>query len=274
MATKTKAVAKASGDLPAYLANVGPVTKDNFTAEDVILPQVKLLQGTSEQVASFNDANPGLFWHTGMDRLLGDSVDFIPCSRRRKYLLMAPMFDGRGVLARADDGVNWDRTGEWTVQIDKKTSALWKIEDTSVASSGLADWGTHDPDDESSPPAATLFYEYLVVLPEHMELGPCVMMFGRSTIRKAKKGLNDKIGFHMSAGRPIQALRFNARAVDDQNNMGQSFFNWHFTSAGFATEDEYTKAKELADLLHSYRVANEEEQDGPGSRDADDKVPF
>lgn len=272
MAKNEVAKAEDPNAVPTYLqqfeGNTG--NQDNFDSSDVAIPQIKLLQGVSEQVTEFDAARAGEFWHTGMDMPLGKEVRFVVCSRRKKYLLQAPLDDGQGVLARADDAKTWDRTGEWTVQIDKKTKATWTIETTDVAKSGLTEWGTHDPDDENSPPAATLFYEYLVLMPDYLDLGPAVISLARSAIRKAKKGLNDKIALHQSNNRPMQAVVFQAKAIADQNDSGQDYSNWQFTGAGFAPEELFHKAQKVGKELGDYKVQDEGKIDEPPKADSND----
>jgi len=232
---------------------------DNFDSSDIVVPQVKLLQGLSRECEQFDAAKAGKFWHTGFDEPLGDNFDFVICSRKKKYLLLAPLDDGQGVLARAEDAKTWDRTGNFEIKLPgSKKTATWTIKDQDVKKSGLVDWGTYDPNDPESPPAATLFYEYLIILPDRLGWGAAVLSLSRSQIRKAKKGLNDKIQLHKSAGRPLQALVFNAKAVDDNNAGGQSFKNFHFTQNGFATKELFDHARELSEMLHSYRVADED----------------
>ena len=260
MAKKKELTTTDESNVPAYLQNVEHEgLTDNFDSSDIAIPQIKLLQGTSEECLNYDDAKAGNFWHTGMDLNLGDAVRFVVCARRKKYLLQAPMDDGQGILARSDDAVNWDRTGSWEVRIDKKTKTEWTISEINVAKSGLADWGTFDPDDENSPPAATLFYDYLVYLPDHADLGPAVMSLARSAIRKAKKGLNDKIQLHSSNGRPLQSVRFRAGVVSDQNDTGQDYFNWQFLGDGFATEEEFHSAKSFEGLLETSKIQGEGE---------------
>lgn len=262
-----------STEIPDYLKDHGPVAReDNFDSNDVTLPQIKLLQGTSEQITVFDNATPGEFWHTGMDKPLGKSLRFVVCSRRKKYLLQAPLDDGQGVLARADDALTWDRKGKWNIKVDKKTTVEWEIADLDVAKSGLTEWGTFDPSDENSPPAATLFYEYLVLLPDFLELGPAVLSLARSAIKKAKKGLNDKITLHTNSGRPMQAIVFEARVVTEQNDSNQDFFNWMFTGAGFAPQEMYNSAKAFSEMLKTYKVQDEGSQDGAAPREVNDEL--
>lgn len=245
--------------LPDYLRNGSVVNDDdNFDSSDVSIPMVKLLQGLSNECTQFAEAKAGNFWHTGVDMSLGSSFKFVVASRRKKYLLIAPIADGQGVLARSDDAKTWDRKGSWEVKIDKKNKATWSIDSLDVAQSGLTEWGTSNPDDENSPPAATLVYEYLVLLPDHMDVGPAVISLARSAIKKAKKGLNDKIQLHRNNGRPLQSVVFSAKAVEEASDSG-AYNNWSFTSAGFAPEAVYRQAMSVSKLLANYSVKNEEE---------------
>lgn len=270
---QSKQVAKQDqpGEKPAYLRELekhGPVHRtDNFDSTDVAIPRIKLLQGLSKECEEHNTAKPGIFWHTGMDLALGDEVLFVPVSRRKKYLLVAPLEDGQGILARSDDFINWiPPRGKFEIKIKgKKGTTPWVLAPT-VAESGLDRWGTFDPDDPNSPPAATLFYEYLVLLPNHPEVGPVVLSLTRSQIKKAKKGINDKIQMHESAGRPMQSLIFMAKAVKEESQQG-SFFNFQFVSSGFAPEPLFKKAWELKDVLRTFKVKDEEgaAREAPGT---------
>ena len=249
---------KDNTQLPAYLQGGGYKNEDNFDSSDVTLPRVKLLQGISPEVTSFDTAKAGVFWHTGADLALGEKIRFIVCDRRKKYLLSAPLEDGQGVLARADDAKTWDRTGEWSVkQKGVKHPVKWAITDADVLKSGLTEWGTYNPEDSESGPAATLFYDYLVLLPDHLDLGPCVVSLARSSIRTAKKGLNDKISMHGNNGRPMQALVFEASAKDDQSDSG-AYKNWLFKGDGFVQDEAlFRQALELKGSLALTRIADE-----------------
>lgn len=263
-----------SDQLPAYLHGSKVANgSDNFDNSDVIIPRIKLLQGISPEIEAFDNARAGDFWHSGMDISLGNRITFIVADRRKKYLLSAPLEDGQGVLARSDDAVTWDRVGAWQVkQKGVKNPVTWEIKDLNVANSGLADWGTYNPADEDSPPAATLFYDYLVFLPEYLELGPAVISLARSNIRQAKKGLNDKIKLHQTNNRPMQALVFSAESFEDSAD-GQTFKNWRFKSAGFVQDKAlFDMATEHAGALRNVKIADEGyvEQASPEADGADD----
>lgn len=257
-----QAIANVDPSIPEYLRALqanGPVNlRDNFDASDVTVPKVKLLQGLSKECEAFDDAKPGNFWHTGLDVALGPEIDFVICSRRKKFLLVAPMEDGQGILARSEDTVKWDRLGKWQVKIKGvKNPVTWEIGDLDVAKSGLTEWGTFNPDDENSPPAATLFYEYLIILPDRLDLGPAVLSLARSAIVKAKKGLNEKIALHAGSGRPMESLVFRAKSTEDKNADGQAFKNFQFVGNGFASEAVFKQAVEIGKAMSNYKVQDE-----------------
>jgi hypothetical protein len=276
MAKNELAPATDTNQLPAYLQGQGAVrNEDNFDQSDVTLPRIKLLQTQSTEMQNFpGEARVGHFWHTGLDLDLGPQVRFVVCDRRKKYLLVAPITDGQGILARSDDALNWDKTGRFTVKIKNvKEPQVWEIKDLNVAASGLADWGSSVAGDEDSPPAATLFYDYLVLMPDRPELGPAIVSLARSQIRPAKKGLNDKISLHGTNGRPMQALMFDAVAVDD-GDAGQEYKNWMFKSAGFVQDEKLFKTAQefrgaLANIIIDQEATSVEEpksnDDGAGN---------
>ena len=252
-------VATVQSDVPDYLKGNKPaVLDDNFDASDVSIPRIKLLQGTSPEVEAFDNAKPGSFWHTGMDAPLPPDVTFIVCARRKKALLVAPLTDGQGILARSDDAKTWDKMGEWEVKFkDRKEPVKWKIDALDVGASGLLEWGTQFPEDEDSPPAATLFYDYLVIFPDHLDWGPAVLSLARSQIRPARRGLNDKITLHAQNGRPLQSLAFTATAIKESNSDNQDYYNFRFSSAGFATEELFKMAEDLSGLLAEKTIQGE-----------------
>lgn len=253
---------------PAYLLaleeqNKGKtINADNFDQSDVALPRIKLLQATSKECEAFEDAKPGLFWHTGLDIPLSSAekpeLDFVVCARNKKYLLVAPLEDGQGILARADHFTEWDRTGTWQVKMrGVKKPIEWSIADKNVVASGLDQWGTSNPEDEDSPPAATLFYDYLVLIPDRPDLGPAIYTLARSGIQRAKRGLNDKIKMHETNGRPMQAIVFRAKPTNETGAEG-AYKNVQFSTNGFASEDVFNSAYELRGALADYKVQDEE----------------
>lgn len=276
MTDKSTAVATTKEDLdqlPAFMRDSQVASgSDNFDSSDVVLPKIKLLQATSAEVEAYDNAKTGIFWHTGLDMPLGTEIHFVIADRRKKYLLSAPMEDGQGVLARADDAKTWDRTGKFEVKLKGiKKPVVWEIKDKDVLKSGLADWGTQNPEDEDSPPAATLFYDYLVFLPDHPDLGPAVLSLARSQIKPAKKGLNDKIKLHLSNKRPMQGCIFIAEVTSEKNSDGQDFKNMRFKSGGFVQDEAlFNTAVEHAGSLADYKIQDEGDTGEESSGPADD----
>lgn len=270
MAKTDVALAKDTSSLPAYLQDTSFRNEDNFDASDVVIPRIKLLQGTSPELETHDEAKKGLFWHSGMDVPLGTELKFIVADRRKKYLLSAPLNDGQGVLARADDAKTWNTLGKWQVSLKNiKEPVTWEIKDKDVIKSGLTQWGTMNPNDEDSPPAATLFYDYLVYLPDHPDLGMAVISLSRSQVKKAKKGLNDKIAAHASNGRPMQALIFMAKSVNEHNDEGD-FKNWEFVSAGFNQDEAlFGQLRDHRGALGRLRIQDENDT-GQKDPDTDD----
>ena len=56
-----------------------------------------------------------------------------------------------------------------------------------VAKSGLAEWGSYNPDESSSPPAATRMYNAVVMIPDFLEFSPAVVTMQRAAIKVARK---------------------------------------------------------------------------------------
>lgn len=246
------ALVDTKNQLPAYLQGGAASGLEGLDSNDYIIPRVMLLQGLSEQVKTFENAKAGEFWLNVLDISLGKEVTFTPILNRKRYMLIAPMDDGKGVLARADDAKTWSTLGTWNIKIkNRREPVVWEIKDLDVKKSGLAEFGTAIPDDPDSSPAATLFYDYLVILHGVPELGmtPVLISLARSSAKKARD-LNGKIGFIPA---PMQSRIFAARPMEDSNNDGQEFYNWQFEGAGFVDEAMFKKTSSLAD---QYRQIN------------------
>lgn len=260
--TKTSAPAVIGGaNVPDYLRpHLGAGSGlQGLDVTDFVVPRVKLLQAISPEVEAFDEAKPGMFWLTVLDKPLseqGESLDFIPISNRKKYLLLAPLGDSRNVLARAEDGIHWTPPdGEWEVKLKNvKKPVTWKTAPT-VRQSGLAEFGSMNPDDPDSNPAAVLFYEYLVLLPGHPDLGPVLLSLARSQAKRARD-LNGKIDMRQA---PMQAQLFRMSVTDEKGEEGD-YKNVAFTNNGWATEEQFNHCKTLAERYKSYRAADEETQ--------------
>lgn len=276
MTAKAKTEEKASvpatiqkGEIvPDYArAKAGQGSRLQADADDFIVPRMKLLHGTSTEPQAFNDAKVGNFWVNIMDKPLGATVDFIVCRNRKRVLLMRPMDDktGEPILARADDAQTWNTTGKWPVKLKgRKTADVeWEITDLDVRRSGLLEFGSSDPKDPDSNPAATVFHEYLIYMPEHSEMGPVLYSAARTGAKRAK-GLNSKIDMRCEAsGVDMQALKFRM-VVTSEDKDGQKYFNVDYQNNGFATEAELARCLAIADRFKEFKGAGDEEADDAG----------
>lgn len=250
--SKEVATTEDTGAVPAYLqGHTGGSGLSGLTADDLRMPRLKLLQGTSEECTTFDDAKPGAFWHNLLDQPVEDGFTFTVLGMRKKYLLMTPINDPRGILARADDAVHWNPPNE-TFQVTPKglkKPVEWTTAPT-VAESGLHQFGSSDPNDPDSPPAATLFFDYLIKvdgLP-----GAMVMSLARTGVRAAKD-LNSKIEM---AGVPVQAQRFKCYATQETGDDG-SYAGWRFARAGYVDEATFKINKEMSERYADFTVTDE-----------------
>lgn len=231
-------------------------------AEDFVVPRAKLLHGTSTEPQMFTEAKIGQFWVNVLDKDLGAELDFIVCRNRKRVLLMRPMDDktGEPILARAEDGKTWDRKGTWKVKLKgrSKPDVDWTIDELDVRASGLLEFGTSDPKDGDSNPAATVFHDYLIFMPQHPEVGPVLFSMARTAAKRAK-ALNSKIEMRSEAsGVDMQALKFKA-VVTSEEKDSQKYFNIDFKNNGFATEAELTRCLQIAERFKNFKGAGEED---------------
>lgn len=260
---ETKELATTQGNqLPAYLKDYqGGSGLQGLDSSDFIIPRIKLLQGTSPELETHENAKSGNFWLNVMDISIGDHFLFTPILNRKRFMLMPPLVEGqKGVFARADNGQTWNTLGEWDVKLKGVRGAVkWKIEDLNVRQSGLAEFGSSNPDDPDSNPAATMFYDFLVLLHDQPDItSPVLLSLARSSAKKGKD-LQGKIGF---GNAPMQARKFQAQRVADQSSEGP-FHNWQFGASGFVDETFFARAKALETEFRgkNFRGAEDEDTD-------------
>lgn len=243
--TVTKAVAQAQ--MPAHMMrDVGKGT-ENIGNDDLEIPRLKLIQGLSPELETFNGLRPGQFFHTAAEHIFEGAFKIVPLYVDKRYILWRPLEDGGGILARADDGVHWSPADrEFDVKLDKKDGGArvkWKTAKT-VADSGLANWGTLNPADPDSAPAATLMYSFVVAFPDHPELMPAVLTFQRSSIKFGRRFLTKL----KTVRAPIFGCQFELSSFKDSNASNQEFSNINVSGAGFVEDEE---------LYNEYKSAHE-----------------
>lgn len=238
-------VSRDDDQLPAHLQDYVGKGMEGMGQEDLARPRLKLLQALSPELETYNKARPGDYLHTSSGEILSGQFLVVPCFVAKRYLLWRPREEGGGILARSDDGVTWSPpNATFDVKLDKKDGGArvtWKTAPT-VAESRLGEWGTQDPNDTQSPPAATKLYDYVFGFPEYPDLEPAVFSFQRSSWKRGRD-LNTNIKTAI-ARRPMFTLVYTMESVDDANSVNQDFKNVMATPAGHLTDD---------DLIEVYR---------------------
>lgn len=256
--TKSKVPAKVEEKSTAVMTAAPPFMKqdsgkgmENLKASDLEIPRLILLQSLSPQVTE-GDERPGTFYHTILEEAIGEKgqpLRIVPIFADIKFILWRPRHEGGGILARADQGPdgehNWvpaNQVFEVKPYKDRPTTVKWETKDT-VRESGLDKFGSMDPADPNSQPAAVKMWNFVVVLPDHAHLGPMVLTLQRGG---AKTGANfsSKLKFDGN-GAPAFGQVFEMNAKMDNTGSGD-FYNLGFTKVGYVeNEDEYNTYKSL-----------------------------
>jgi hypothetical protein len=265
-------VATTNSSLPAHLQAGKKAKLGNLDATDQIMPRVKLLQAISPEVETHNAAKPGNFWHTTADVSMGETLRFVPLIIRRSYVLWAPRGDERGILARANDGIHWDKQD--TFEVKPKGSAKkvkWTTSDT-VTNSKLDKFGSSIPEDPDSPPAATLQYNILAYFLDHPDLSPAIMLNTRSGVKKAK-ALISKLEM-----RPVDhyGQQFVMSVVKESSAQGD-FFNINYSADGYVeNEGDFNYLKSLYERFSeiNFRASDETDEAESGGKEPDVKGRF
>jgi len=260
--------------VPDYLPkDIGKTGLEALGKDDYKTPRIILLQPLSPQVTS----NPGLalpnnYWHTGLNISLGTTFDFIPTVAAKRVILFRPREDQNGgILAFSKNAVDWDTGGnqEFRVKIKgKKEPVIWKT-GSNVINSKLTEFGTMDPDDPHSAPAAVISYEYLCYLPARPELSPCVMLVNKTGLPNGKQ-LNTALAMQAKGGRPIWCLGVRA-SVEEKHKDGNKWTVPAFNLIGYASKEAYEQAKKVADMYGDFKVEYDQEEMTPK---VDDEIPF
>lgn len=270
-AARSAALAAPKPGLPAIATRSGPVAistdmssvpefmrgdlgagRENIRQQDIEVPRLKLIQGISPELQEYDELRAGNFLHTASETIFDEPFLAVPIFMDVRYMLWRPRNDaGGGILARADDGEHWSPPDtEFTVKLDRKDggqTVTWTTRKT-VRESGLAEWGSLNPDDPKSPPAATLMYNFLLAFPEHPDVMPAVMTFQRSSVRMGRK-FNSKL---ISTRDPIYGLVFRISSFVDHNGAGEEFYN--IQTAGYGKISDPLAYADYKKLHESFRA--------------------
>lgn len=220
--------------LPDFMKGQVGLGTEALGSGDVEVPRIKLMQKISPELEEHNDLKAGEFFHTLADLNLGSEVRVTPIYVDQGFILWRPQETGGGILARADDGIHWSPANvDFNVKLKTGQEVVWRTAPT-VAASGLAAWGSSNPADTNSPPAATRMYKLVVTLPDYPDLPPAVVTLQRSAIRVARKF----IGKLKITRAPSFGLIFKMKSTEDRNNAGQPFLNYSFIADGMVTDKD------------------------------------
>jgi len=241
--------------VPDYLKEHAGQGIEDVDKSVIIVPRIKLLQALSPEVAE-GDEKSGDFFHTVAEESLGDKIFMVPIYISTSYIMWRPRKDGGGILARALDGVHWDCPDtEFEVKLDSGAHVTWHTGKT-VQQSGLMNFGTSDPDDRNSAPAATMMINIITVFPDHLDLSPSLVSLSKSS-EKVGKQFCSKIAI---ANAPSWGRKFEMYSFLDQNKNGDKFYNFKFRAAGFVEEKESVSYKETYEHFRSQRFKASDEE--------------
>lgn len=281
---ETKAVAVAeqgsapSNAAPSFMDAYIGAGAENISGDDMETPRIKLLQALSPEVEQFDEAKPGHFWHTIAQVDLGPQLKVVPVHIDMRAILWNPRESGGGILARSDDLVKWSPDqGEFRVKVNKGTKEVtWKLAPL-VAASKLLDWGSSDPGDPNSQPAATKMYNVAVALVDYPELGPAVLTLQRSTVKAAKKFLSQL----KLVRAPIFGCQYVMASQDEKNSNNQGYKGISFRANGMVQVEEefhryrgyYDMFKEMGLKIRDIEGLAEDDSESAGTVSTDPNAP-
>lgn len=229
-----------SAAMPEFMKEFAGQGGENIAVTDLLVPRLALLQSSSPQVVEQGE-KIGEFYHTVLEESLGSELKWVPIIYTKQLILWNPRESGGGILARA----NWNNAKKefdaWQPSNTKFTVKLKGVKDPvvwdtkgSVKESGLLNWGTYNPDDEKSQPAATEIHSFLSVSLDHMDMGPIIVAMQRTAVKPARKLLT-RLSLSQA---PFYGQKFLLTAVDEQNKLGEKFKNFSFKPDGLVEDPE------------------------------------
>ena len=248
--TKITAVAKAETKLPAvpdFMAEFAGVGLESITMDDVKIPRIKLIQAMSPEINEYEDLRPGQFFHTVTETSIGREVRIVILHRSVSFILWSPRENGGGILARSLDGKTWDLPNtEFTVKIKGGSTVTWKT-GPDIDRCRLTKWGSYNPADGKSQPAATRMVNLVCAFPDLPGVSPAIVTLQRTSIEAAQE-LGSKLTLCNPQDKlPIFGFYFRMKSVQASNKSGDTFFNYKFSSDGIV--ESYDEVKEY-NALH------------------------
>lgn len=249
--------------------------KQNIDRSDLIIPRVALMQSTHPEVEE-GKTRAGRFWHTILEEDLGAELqDLVVVHHSKRYNLWQPRHMGGGILARASDGRRWDEqfrgmkfeVAPYKDQPRKKVT--WEIDPDGFVGKdvGLGRWGTSDPENPDSQPAATLSHVLVCGLLSRLDIGPFVILLQR-TSEKVGKGLLTKIQIDQA---PIYGQVYRMGSKQESSASGD-YYQYTFAKNGYVPDVAlFERLKTLHEQFEAAGVKYDErggETEGGPSGDA------
>ena len=257
-----------SDQLPDYLAGNEKTGMEKFGRQDLKIPRIKLLQPLTPEVKTFQGvAIPGEFWHTIAQKSLGKEFLAVVCIAAKRVILWRPRDDGDGgILAMSRDAVHWQTgaNGKYSVKLKGvPNNVIWETKG-SVGESGLLEFGTQNPDDPKSAPAATLSYEYLLYVVGQPDLSPVVLSAFKTGVPNAK-AFNSRM-FMQRKPIPCMVAKF---FVDEKQSNRNEWWIPNYSPAGFASKELYATTSRIAKEFEEYDIDLEQDAETDNSINAD-----
>lgn len=266
------------GDAPDYLKGDERTGLEGLGSKDFKIPRIVTLQAMNPECRAFPGvAIPGNFWHQGANLSLGPKFRMIAGLASKRVILFKPRWEGGGILAFSSDSIKWDSGANkvFTVKpVDKDPKTVQWATGKDVHSSGLAEWGSSNPEVENSPPAAVLIYEYLVYLPDHPGLSPVLLSCAKTALKSAQ-ALNTT---YMMLKKPMSTVYINvaAKEITENNN---SWFIPSFSGGGWVRDEALFKSVSQMGQMYStykadYEDLNAEDVKPNTNTPMKDEIPF
>lgn len=238
-------------NVPDFMRGDAGQGTEHIGREDMETPRLKLISAVNPELQQYDGLLPGMFLHTASGDIMKPPFRVVALYTDKRFILWNPRDSGGGILARADDAIHWNPpSGEFTVKLDKKdggATVKWKLAAT-VEASRLAEWGTMDPADPKSQPAATEMYNFVFAFPDYPDLIPAVFSFQRGSIRAGRK-LNTKL---KTVRAPIYGVMMEMDSEVDKNSRNQDYYVPVVTAKGLLTDGNlYSEYKTYYEGLRS-----------------------
>jgi len=253
---------------------------EGLNPEDFALPRIKLMQALSPEVAD-GLAKAGDFLHTTLAESMGVGIEIVVLMVAKSAVLWNPRAMGGGVLARSLDGVKWDPpTGSFRVIPDKASKeVVWTVAPT-VRASGLDKWGSSDPANPQSQPAADMMMNFYVTFPEAEAYGPAIVTCRRAGMKAGQQfagALLMRSNASIMAGKSplVCGLVYQMTSKEVRNPKG-NFYVPSFKMVREVTPEQFARYAATGDFLRARGVTAKDLDglDAAAATPADEDLPF